>query len=406
MTMPDDIPIGERVRFYRQGQRKSQAVIAGLAEISENYLSQIERGLKTPTVGVLQNLASALNVPVGVLLGEPSYVTESAIHPVAPAIQAALMSYRRAGSEPVSAPALRSRVDTAWKTWQATAYRFTGIAPVLPQLITDVQEARVAAQGEVSEHAEMSRIAADLYFLLRTVCKRIGRTDLALLAADRGMNAARDADDPLRILAAEWNLGQILLSQGQADEALERTVQTAAELEPRLSEMPREYAAMCGSLWLNAATAASRLRRPWEARDILRDHAEPLARRVSDSSNTMWTVFGPTNVALHAVSVEVEAGETAEALRIAQEIDVSGSPSMERRTTFYLQLAACYDQRRDDMGVLVHLQGAQETGPEDMRFNSVSRDLVRGLLKRSRSSIAPQARRLAADSGLIATTAA
>lgn len=102
------------------------------------------------------------------------------------------------------------------------------------------------------------------------------------------------------------------------------------------------------------------------------------------------------------VSIEVEAGETAEALRIAEQIDVSGSPSMERRTTFYLQLASCYDQRRDDMGVLVHLQGAHETGPEDMQFNAVSREFVRGLLKRSRSSIAPQARRLAADIGMLA----
>jgi len=124
-------------------------------------------------------------------------------------------------------------------------------------------------------------------------------------------------------------------------------------------DLSTEYAAMCGALWLNASTAASRLRDPWKARDILREHAEPLSRRVPDGANTMWTVFGPTNVALHAVSIEVEAGETAEALRIAEQIDVSGSPSMERRTTFYLQLAACYDQRRDDMGVLVHLQGAR-----------------------------------------------
>ena len=406
MTMPDDIPIGERVRFYRQGQHKSQAVVAGLAEITENYLSQIERGLKTPTVGVLQRLAGVLGVPVSVLLGEPAYASESAIHPVAPAIQTALMSYERTEAEPVPASALRARVDTAWRTWQVTALRFTDIAPLLPDLITDVQQAQIAARGNAAEYRELQRVAVDLYFLLRTVCKRIGRTDLALLVADRAMTAAAEADDPLRTLGAEWNLGQILLSQGEAEAALDRTVRTAQELEPRLPDLPTEYTAMCGALWLNAVTAASRLRDAWKARGLLREHAEPLSRQVPDSSNTLWTVFGPTNVALHAVGVEMEAGETAEALRIAEEIDVSGSPSMERRTTFYLQLATCYDQRRDDMGVLVHLQGAQETGPEDLRFNAVSRELVRGLLKRSRSSIAPQARRLAADIGMIATPVA
>ena len=403
MTMPDDIPIGERVRFYRKG--RSQAVVAGLAEITENYLSQIERGLKTPTVGVLQRLAGVLGVPVSVLLGEPASASESAIHPAAPAIQAALMSYEREEADPVSVDELRARVKSAWQTWQATALRFSGIAPLLPELITDVQQAQIVARGNAPEYRELQRVAVDLYFLLRTVCKRIGRPDLALLVADRAMTAAAEADDPLRTLGAEWNLGQILLSQGEAEAALDRTVRTAQELEPRLTDLPTEYTALCGALWLNAATAASRLRDAWKARDLIRERAEPLSRRVPDSSNILWTVFGPTNVALHAVGVEMEAGETAEAMRIAEEIDVSGSPSMERRTTFYLQLATCYDQRRDDMGVLVHLQGAQETGPEDLRFNSVSRELVRGLLKRSRSSIAPQARRLAADIGMIASAA-
>lgn len=228
MTTPDDIPIGERIRFYRQGQHKSQAVVAGLAEITENYLPQIERSLKTPTVGVLQRLASVLGVPVSVLLGEPAYASESAIHPVAPAIQTALMSYQRTEADPVPTSALRARVNTAWRTWQATALRFTGIAPLLPELITDVQQAQIAARGNAREYRELQRVAVDLYFLLRTVCKRIGRPDLALLVADRAMTAAAEADDPLRTPGAEWNLGQILLSRGEAEAATARLLFSAA----------------------------------------------------------------------------------------------------------------------------------------------------------------------------------
>jgi hypothetical protein len=48
MTPAPDIPIGERIRFYREAQHKKQAVVAGLAGITGDYLSQIERGLKTP----------------------------------------------------------------------------------------------------------------------------------------------------------------------------------------------------------------------------------------------------------------------------------------------------------------------------------------------------------------------
>ncbi len=59
-----EIPVGERLRFYRTGQRKTQAVVAGLAGVSEDYLSQIERGLKSPTITLLHRFARILGVPV------------------------------------------------------------------------------------------------------------------------------------------------------------------------------------------------------------------------------------------------------------------------------------------------------------------------------------------------------
>lgn len=117
----------------------------------------------------------------------------------------------------------------------------------------------------------------------------------------------------------------------------------------------------------------------------------------------MWTVFGPTNVDLHAMSIEMECGESAEGLSIADKIDVTGSPSLERQTTFYLELARLNEQRRDDAAVLLHLLEAERTGPEDLRYNTLARDLVRGLLKRARPTMAPQARALAQRIGLVVT---
>lgn len=48
MNPSSEVRIADRIRFHRQAQRKTQAVVAGLAGIGEDYLSQIERGLKTP----------------------------------------------------------------------------------------------------------------------------------------------------------------------------------------------------------------------------------------------------------------------------------------------------------------------------------------------------------------------
>jgi DNA-binding XRE family transcriptional regulator len=398
----DEIRIGEKLRFYRQGRRKTQAAVAGLAGVTEDYLSQIERGLKTPTITLLHQFARILGVPVSVLLGEPEFEHDGAVHPVASEVHRAMMSYGAAVG-PVDLAVLRGHVDAAWDIWQSSPNRYTEGASVLPGLITDVQQAARSfhAAGEASARREAARLSSDMYFLLRTFAKRIGRTDLSLLAADRGIAAAHDADDPLRIAAARWNLGHILIAQDEAEAAEETAIYAAEELKPRLED-GRDWVAMYGALWLVAVVASVRQGDAWTARDRLRVHALPAAKAAGEG-NVMWTVFGPTNVDLHAMSVEMESGESGEGLSIADRIDVTNAPSLERQTTFYLELARLHDQRRDDAAVLVHLISAEASGPEDMRYNVLARELVRGLLKRVRPSLAPQVRALAKRIGLVAS---
>ncbi|WP_203596193.1 hypothetical protein [Actinomadura bangladeshensis] len=171
------------------------------------------------------------------------------------------------------------------------------------------------------------------------------------------------------------------------------------ELKP-YSDSGGDWVAMSGALWLLASVASVRQGDAWAARDRLREHALPAAEATGEG-NVMWTVFGPTNVHLHAMSVEMEAGESAEGLSIADRIDVTSSPSLERQATFYLELARLHEQRRDDAAVLLHLMSAEASGPEDLRYNLLARDLVRGLLKRARPSMAPQVRALAKRIGLV-----
>ncbi len=290
---------------------------------------------------------------------------------------------------------LRQRVDAAWMIWQSRERRFTEASEVLPELVTDVQSVQRVFSTDTTERGrEAQRIAADLYFLLRTFTKRIGRTDLSLLVADRGALAAEAADDPIRMAAAKWNLGHILLAQGEIDGAEEVTIHAIENLQRDGAGNAADAVAMTGALWLVAAVAAVRNNDRWAAHDRLRDKAWPAARQVGEG-NVMWTVFGRTNVGLHAVSIEMETGEATEALRLADDIDVSGSPSLERRTTFALEVARCYEQRRDDPGVFLHLVNAEASGPEDMRYNTLARDLVQGLLKRARPTYASQVRALA-----------
>jgi hypothetical protein len=63
-----------------------------------------------------------------------------------------------------------------------------------------------------AERRQVQCCAVDLYGLLRTVAKRVGRLDLSLLVADRAIRAAQAADDPHRLVAARWNLAHVLLA--------------------------------------------------------------------------------------------------------------------------------------------------------------------------------------------------
>ncbi|WP_067479465.1 hypothetical protein [Actinomadura hibisca] len=117
-----------------------------------------------------------------------------------------------------------------------------------------------------------------------------------------------------------------------------------------------------------AAIAAVRKKEVWTARERLQQKAL-LASEEAGEGNVFWTVFGPTNVALHAMAVEMEAGETAEALRLADEIAITRCSSVERRASFRLELARGCEQRRDDHGVLLHLLEVERQAPEDMSYN-------------------------------------
>lgn len=61
---------GAYLRAQRKAARMSLRELAGLAQISNPYLSQIERGLHQPSVTVIRSLAEALDVSAEVLLAE------------------------------------------------------------------------------------------------------------------------------------------------------------------------------------------------------------------------------------------------------------------------------------------------------------------------------------------------
>jgi transcriptional regulator with XRE-family HTH domain len=156
MNSRTEISIGERLRFYRKAKGQKQVVVAGLAGITEDYLSQIERGMRTPTIGLLQKLARILRVPVATLLGEPEFEQDGIVHPVASVIQRALTSYG-ADDDAIGTADLteqRERVTNAWSIWHTSPN-------VNLHAVSVEMEAGESAEGlRLADEVDVSRVAA------------------------------------------------------------------------------------------------------------------------------------------------------------------------------------------------------------------------------------------------------
>lgn len=64
----DAIQLGHNIRTERKKQKLTIAQLAERANISDNFMGNIERGVDTPSVDTLISISNALLVPIDVLL--------------------------------------------------------------------------------------------------------------------------------------------------------------------------------------------------------------------------------------------------------------------------------------------------------------------------------------------------
>jgi Predicted transcriptional regulators len=92
MSLPR-LPVGERIRYYRERAHRTQAAVAGLCGITDRYLSLIENGQKTPSAGLLARLAHELGVPITALLSDDQVTAPAVAVTAAPDVARALMGF-------------------------------------------------------------------------------------------------------------------------------------------------------------------------------------------------------------------------------------------------------------------------------------------------------------------------
>ncbi|MGH3772461.1 MAG: helix-turn-helix domain-containing protein [Pseudonocardiaceae bacterium] len=396
------MPTGVLVRLYRIERRMSTVSLATHAGITVRYLEMIEAGGKTPSVPVLRKLAKVLKVRTSALLGEaPSEDHEGPVNPRLAEVERALFTYRSVALvDPRQVPALDElgeQIRAAQQAWFTSPSKYSDVLRVLPDLIVNSERA-------VHEHGRSVQSChqiSELYRLARPVLKTVGRVDLCGLVSDRAMRYAEETEDPLLIAAATWSLGHAMLSDDMPAGALDLAMRGSEALEPLLPDGMPEHFSLYGGLLLVGAIASLRTDDPWRARELLRGPARKAALRVGEGHNYHLMVFGPTNVGIHLVSVEHEQGEVSEALRLADEVDISLIPSLGRKTSHLYQVAQCYEFRNNDAAVFVHLKMAERLCPQDFQHKRDVRSMVTTLVKRAKPSYAPEVREFAGRIGLL-----
>ncbi|MHB8487934.1 MAG: helix-turn-helix domain-containing protein [Candidatus Dormibacteria bacterium] len=84
--MPTPTPpfksVGDFIRTQRELMSLSMRQLAGMAKVSNPYLSQIERGVYTPSAQVLKGIADALDMSAETLYREAGLLDESVERPL------------------------------------------------------------------------------------------------------------------------------------------------------------------------------------------------------------------------------------------------------------------------------------------------------------------------------------
>lgn len=385
--MTDHLPFGKRIRFYRQRRGLSQRQLGELLGRSEDWVYRIEsERIPVNNVKMLADLAHALRVHVEDLQGTPTLLDDRGRHAASiPAIRTALMQSRRLagslydGRETVRLERLSFAVEEAWRLFQNC--HFARLGECLPGLLAD---ARLATQERTTgaEHAEALRLFALTCHVAAVLLRKLGETNLAWTAVDQGDIAAAESEDPATMLALRRGVAHVQLGAGMAAEAVNVTLDAADDLEPGWWRSTPASLSLYGTLFLNGAVAAARMRNRALA-DHMMGKAQEAAHLLGGDSNEMWTSFGPGNVEIHRLALALEFEDVQLAVDVAPRARAAGLP-VERRGRARLDVARAYAEAGRTDEAIDHLKRAYRTAPEQIKAHEFARYLARRLHKRSR----------------------
>lgn len=91
--------LGEFIRAQRKLAELSQRELAKIAQVSDGYVSQLERGMHEPTVKVLRSIAAALDIRANTMMRYAGWLEDSSQDGEPLEVEAAIKADARLSSQ-------------------------------------------------------------------------------------------------------------------------------------------------------------------------------------------------------------------------------------------------------------------------------------------------------------------
>ncbi|MDI3418072.1 helix-turn-helix domain-containing protein [Streptomyces luteolus] len=378
--------LGRTLRRLRRLASLTQEELASRSGVSVDVIRQLEQQRKhSARLPTLHALANGLGVELTTLLGDPPAVTSSGENdgPRFVAMRRAVMPVLW-GPQPqppgpeFSLDLLREQIADGWSQYHAA--EFDPVLKTLPDLITDARSATV--RGEEDDRRDGFAALAKVLQLAGHIAVRMGKTDLALIALERAIDAAGQSSDPLLPAMVVNSVAWTYQRQGRLDDALFIALSAADDTKDGGRTDTADGLKVWGALTMSAATSAARSN-DYARAAALMEGAENEAARVATlpegSDNRMVSVFSPSSVRIERVRLAVQYEHPEEALALAKGMRLSKDTPPSWRTWLLLDVARAHTDLGDAAGAVKTLESLRRVAPTWMRHHTLAVAIVRDL---------------------------
>lgn len=402
--MSQDNSIADRVRELRQRRGLTQEELAEQAQVSANVVRKIEQG-GTARMETYNALARVLGVrTVWFMAAEAPLVDVGHERdPVLADIRSAINP--PAGfngpicpidDTPPNLGMLGKAVSAVAAAYQVD--RYDDMARMCPALVRSAHLHVNALDG--TEKTTAVRLRADALQLTGRYLVQIREHDLALIALRDALRDAMNAGDQALAAASIGQQAWALMRQARFDEAEQLCVDTADEIEPRMSKATPDQLSAWGYLLMRAAATAARNNRMAEARELQGMAAAAAAplRLEQDLEHDMpgHLKFGNVNVAMNAMQNELVTGHPDRALELSDTLPRDGGGvTLNTRQRHALDKAKAHvmmgrsDKATDILGEL------RRSAPNWLRYQQAARDIAEDILGKAKRMPSQEQRELA-----------